>query len=315
MEIVGGRSARSYDETHKAARNVREGAQMKSFVLFFSLFFAAAVQAQLPRPDHIVIVIEENKSFSDVIGSPHAPYLNALAKRGALLANFTSAHHPSQPNYVDFFAGSPLGVCDDRCIQLSFTSNNLGAALLATPGRSFIGYAEDLPAKPVCDLNGFAKRHCPWMDFSNIPSSATKTLWKFPKDFRRLPTVSIVIPNVVHDMHDGKYVPFEVRMGDHWLKSRLGAYARWAETHNSLLIVTWDEDSDENYRIQCPTTINTAPPANHIPTIIAGDHVKPGARSGTPYSHHDLLRTILDMYGIQPFAGAATAKDINDIWR
>ena len=299
-----------------SARNVRERVQMKSFVLFFSLFASAAfAQAQLPRPDHIVIVIDENKSFSDVIGSKHAPYLNALANRGALLTNFTAAHHPSQPNYIDFFAGSPLGVCDDRCIELSFTANNLGAALFATPGRSFGGYAEDLPAKPECDLNGFAKRHCPWMDFSNIPASATKVLWKFPKDFRKLPTVSIVIPNVLHDMHDGKLIAFEVRQGDRWLRSKLGAYARWAETHNSLLIVTWDEDSDENYRIVCPATINTAPPANRIPTIIAGEHVKPGVRSATPYSHHDLLRTILDMYGIPPFAGAATAKDINDIWR
>jgi acid phosphatase len=289
---------------------------MKSFVLALSIL-ASAVHAQgvLPRPDHIVIVIEENKSFSDVIGSKHAPYLNALAQRGAVLTNFTAAHHPSQPNYVDFFAGAPLGVCDDSCVQVSFTANNLGAALLATPGLSFAGYAEDLPAKPVCDLNGFAKRHCPWMDFSNIPSSATKPFWKFPRDFRKLPTVSIVIPDVVDDMHDGKYIPFEVRMGDRWLRTRLGSYARWAETHNSLLIVTWDEDSNENYRIRCPAIITTEPPANRIPTIIAGQHVKSGSSSATAYSHHDLLRTILDMYGIAPFAGAATAKDIDDIWR
>src|ERR1043165_4853983 len=179
---------------------------MKSFVLLLSLLsFAAPVRA-LPRPDHIVIVIDENKSLSDVIGSKNAPYLNALARRGALLTNFTAAHHPSQPNYIDFFAGTPLGVCDDSCIQTPFTAANLGAAV-----GSFAGYAEDLPPKPVCDLNGFAKRHCPWMDFSNIPASATNDLSKFPKDFRKLPTVSFVIPNVLHDMHDGKSIAFEVK--------------------------------------------------------------------------------------------------------
>ena len=315
MEIVERPSARSYDETHKAARNVRERAQMKSFVLLFSLLAFAARLQGLPRPDHIVIVIDENKSFSDVIGSKHAPYLNALAKRGAVLTNFTAAHHPSQPNYIDFFAGSPLGVCDDGCIQVPFTASNLGAALLSTPGRSFAGYAEDLPAKPVCDLNGFAKRHCPWMVFSNVPASATNDLSKFPKDFRKLPTVSIVVPNVAHDMHDGNLIATEVRTGDRWLRTKLGAYARWAEKHNSLLIVTWDEDSDETYKIQCPAITTTTPPANRIPTIIAGDHVKRGSRSANAYSHHDLLRTILDMYGIPPFAGAASAQDISDIWR
>jgi len=289
---------------------------MKSFVLALSLV-ASAVHAEgvLPRPDHIVIVVEENKSFSDVIGSKDAPYLNALARRGAVLTNFTAAHHPSQPNYVDFFAGTPLGVCDDSCIQTPFTAPNLGAALLATPGRSFAGFAEGLPPKPVCDLNGFAKRHCPWMDFSNVPAAATQTFSKFPKDFRKLPTVSFVIPNVAHDMHDGKTIAAEVRTGDRWLARKLGAYGRWAQSHNSLLIITWDEDSNENYKIQCPTIIVTAPPANRIPAIIAGQHVQRGSRPATEYSHHDLLRTILDMYGIAPFAGAASAKDITGIWR
>src|SRR3954469_18753054 len=79
---------------------------MKSCVFALFLIASAAYGQALPRPDHIVIVIEENNSFSDVIGSKNAPYLNALAKRGALLTNFTAAHHPSQPNYIDFFAGS-----------------------------------------------------------------------------------------------------------------------------------------------------------------------------------------------------------------
>ena len=38
-----------------------------------------AQSASLPTPSHIVIVIEENKSYSDVIGSKNAPYINALA--------------------------------------------------------------------------------------------------------------------------------------------------------------------------------------------------------------------------------------------
>lgn len=290
---------------------------MKSIVLALSLVAAAAhAHAPLPRPDHIVIVIDENKSNSDVIGSKNAPYLNALARRGAVMTNFTAAHHPSQPNYIDFFAGSPLGVCDDTCVQTPFTAPNLGAALLATPGRSFAGFAEDLPKKPVCDLNAFAKRHCPWMDFANVPPSATQDFSKFPRDFRKLPTVTIVIPDLIHDMHDGKTVAAEVKAGDRWMRAKLGGYARWAQTHNSLLIVTWDEDSNEKYKIECPATlITTTPPANRIPTIIAGQHVKRGSRSNDAYSHHDLLRTILDMYGIEPFAGAASASDITGIWQ
>ena len=41
--------------------------------------------AYLPRYDHILIVVEENKDFEQIIGNPAAPYLNRLAAEGTLL--------------------------------------------------------------------------------------------------------------------------------------------------------------------------------------------------------------------------------------
>jgi len=38
-------------------------------------------------------------------------------------------------------------------------------------------------------------------------------------------------------MHSGT-----VARGDSWLRDNIKSYADWAQTHNSLLIVTWDED-------------------------------------------------------------------------
>src|SRR2546421_4971596 len=46
---------------------------------------SALAQAPLPRPDHIVIVIEENKDYGQIVGSANAPYLNLLIEQGALL--------------------------------------------------------------------------------------------------------------------------------------------------------------------------------------------------------------------------------------
>jgi hypothetical protein len=60
-------------------------------------------------------------------------------------------------------------------------------------------------------------------------------------------------------MHDGT-----IQQADDWLKQNIiDTYLPWAISHNSLLIVTWDEDGD-----------NTA--TNQIPTILAGAKVKPG---------------------------------------
>lgn len=275
---------------------------------------------KLPAPSHVVIVIDENKAYSDIIGSANAPYINALSSRGALLTTFYASHHPSQPNYVGFFAGSTLTVCDDTCPTTPFTAQNLGAALIGA-GKSFTGFAENLPpshASTICKAGNFARKHCPWLDFSNVPATSSMSFGHFPKNaagFAKLPDVSLVIPNLVNDMHNGNDIPTEVKAGDDWLKKNLSAYADWAQANNSLLIVTWDEDSSK-YNIDCANgVITTTPPSNHIATIVVGQPAAAGAKSSTTYTHQDLLRTILDMYGVKPFGGAATATDITGIWR
>src|SRR5215213_8095733 len=70
----------------------------------------AFADGAIPRPNKVVIVFDENQSYSGVIGNPSAPYTNFLAQNGA---NFTNSHaetHPSQPNYVTFFSGDFQGV-------------------------------------------------------------------------------------------------------------------------------------------------------------------------------------------------------------
>ena len=79
----------------------------------------------VPRPDHVVIVIEENHSYSEIIGSSAAPYINSLAAQGALFTQSYATTHPSQPNYLHLFSGSNQGVTNDSCPH-SFSTANLG---------------------------------------------------------------------------------------------------------------------------------------------------------------------------------------------
>jgi hypothetical protein len=97
-------------------------------------------------------------------------------------------------------------------------------------------------------------------------------------------------------MHDGT-----VRTADDWLKAHLDPYVQWAKTHNSLLVVTWDEDGG-----------NTSD--NHIPTMLVGQPVKPGTYS-TKANHFNLLRTVEDMYGLKPLKGAAEVTPITGVWQ
>ena len=65
------------------------------------------------------------------------------------------------------------------------------AAWLAGHGHDFAGYAEELPAagSPVCSAGGYARKHVPWTDFSNVPATANQPFTSWPTaDYGRLPT-------------------------------------------------------------------------------------------------------------------------------
>jgi hypothetical protein len=288
-----------------------------------------AAPRDLPRPDHVVIVIEENKGYDDIIGSSSAPYLNSLVEQGALLTKFYAMHHPSQANYMEFFSGNDQGIFNDICPKARFTKPSLGGSLLR--GKlTFAGFAEDVPARPfVCEAGLYAMRHCPWVEFKDVPKSLTRNMSMFPttaQGFEKLPAVALVVPNLVNDMHSlsasdpqvtgAAALPLEVANGDKWLKAHIDAYAQWAREHNSLLIITWDEDSSTyNYPKVRSQSILTQPPANRIATIFVGSMVAVGKKSEEVYSFYDLLRTIEDMYGLPPLGGSKTARDITDIWK
>ena len=75
----------------------------------------SAAAESLPVAAHIVIVIEENKPDSAIIGSKSAPYINALASSGANMIQSFAESHPSEPNYLALFSGSTQGVRDNHC--------------------------------------------------------------------------------------------------------------------------------------------------------------------------------------------------------
>jgi phosphatidylinositol-3-phosphatase len=279
--------------TAQHARPVSSTAQVRSAPAASS---AAGPAARVPRPRHTVIVMMENHSYGEVIGSPQAPYLNSLARHGALFTRSFAIGHPSEPNYLALFSGSTHGVTSDAC-PVYFRAPNLGHDLLAAH-LGFAGYSEDLPdtGSLACSSGEYARKHVPWTDFRNVPGSVSRPFSRFPAGhLARLPAVTFVIPNLCDDMHD-----CGVGTGDAWLRRHLGGYARWAMTHDSLLIVTWDEDDG---------TV-----ANHIPTIFYGQPVRPG-RYRERITHYSVLRTIEAAYGLRYDGHAASTPPITNVWR
>jgi hypothetical protein len=254
----------------------------------------SVADSAVPHPDHVMVVFFENKDEAAVLDAKAAPYLTSLAASSAKLTNSHGVAHPSQPNYLAFFSGSTHGVTDDSCPQ-KLTRDNLGNQLLSA-GKSFVGYAEDLPQPGYtgCKTANYARKHAPWVNFTDLPASVNQPLSAMPRDWSNLPTVSFVVPNMCNDMHD-----CSVATGDTWAEQHLTDYVAWAKDHNSLLIVTFDEDGGSK--------------DNHIATIVAGAGVQQTS-SDQRVDHYGLLRTLEDMYGLPPLGAAAHAGPVTGIW-
>jgi len=270
---------------------------------------------QLWAPDHIVVVVLENRDLDQVVGSTQCPFINTrLIPEGALLRNSLAIGHPSQPNYLELFSGSPqMTQGSDGPVPGSLApagapgtgpgldAPNLGAATIAA-GRTFAGYAEglQLAGDPLAYAGGgrsrllYVRKHNPWSNFiarapagQQLPADVNRDFSSFPaNDFMRLPALSFVIPNQCHDAHgtaaDCPDGDANLAAADRWLEDHLYGYAQWAKAHNSLLILTTDEGE-----VAVGRDPATGLELTRITTVLVGGRIRPG----------DYQRRI-DVYGL-----------------
>jgi acid phosphatase len=239
----------------------------------------------------VVVVVEENHAFDQIIGSPSAPFLNQLAGQGVLLTAYHAVSHPSLPNYLAMTSGDTHGITSD-CTGCTVTGPNLASQLEAA-GVSWKAYMQDLPApcSDVAQSGGYAKKHDPFMYFDTIrraPRQCAKVVGFSQLDTdlaaSRLPRFAFVVPDQEHDMHNGP-----VSVADDWLRDfygRLAASASWQA--GTRLVVTFDEGTNRD---------------NRVATVVAGPGVRPGVDTTTS-THYALLRSIEALFGL-PYLGHA----------
>jgi phosphatidylinositol-3-phosphatase len=261
-------------------------------------------------PHRIVVVVEENHSFGQIIGSPQAPFLNHLAGQGTLLTASFAITHPSLPNYIAMVSGDTQGISSD-CGGCNVDAANL-ADQLERAGLSWKAYMEDLPG-PCSDAHhagAYAKKHDPFMYFASVrddPGRCTKVvpLGQLDADLAagRLPRLVFITPNQDHDMHgtgEGGDDATLIAAADHWLEGLYGRLAGSSAWHqDTRLVVTWDEGGGGE-RTGCCGGLAAG---GHIATIVAGPRVRPGRNPAT-YDHYALLRSVEAAFGL-PFLGHA----------
>lgn len=271
----------------------------------------SAAPSHLAGPvDHIVVVVEENHGFNQIVGNPSATYINELIGNGALATNSHGVAHPSLPNYLALIGGSTFGVTSD-CAPTDAGCHFSAASLpdrLEAAGLTWRGYFEDMPRPCAFENHGtYTTHHDPFVYFDQISRDAQRCaahvvpLGALSADLARpetTPNFAFIAPGNAHNMHSGS-----IRSADRWLHDQLAtvfASPAWSEGR-TLLVLTFDEDDGSS--------------TNHILTLFYGPPARTGFRSDAMYTHYSLLRTIDDLLGVKPIANDRDAAPMSGLLR
>ena len=266
----------------------------------------AAAVAPLPfeRPSRVAVLVLENRSYDEVIGSPEAPYLNGLARSYALATRYYAVGHPSLPNYLALLGGSTFEIRSD-CNGCDVEARSLVGQLDAA-GLSWKAYFEDLTSnrRPGPTTASYDPHYNPFVYYEGIRSSAlgrsrVVDFDELRSDLRRgsLPQFSWIAPGVLHDGHSGS-----LRAADRYA-SVLVPHILRALGRRGILYVTWDEGARGDW-----SGVNGERGGGHVALIAAGGDARRGASIAVPANHYALLRTSEAGFGL-PALGHAADSD------
>jgi phosphatidylinositol-3-phosphatase len=252
---------------------------------------------------HVMVVMMENKNYSQVIGQADQPYTNSLATAYGLATQSYAFGHPSLPNYLDIVSGSNQGVIDDN----PPSSHNFPAAptladQLAAAGFSTRAYAESIPADPTTSAGEYAVRHVPWEYFPKTRITV-RNASSLVSDLASSSAPDFVwyTPNLIDDEHDGT-----VQQGDAFL-SRFIPMVQSTPWYSAggVIIVEWDESDGDDAGIN-------GGDGGHVPTIVVSKALKADPhQDATPVDTAGILRSIEDAYGVAHLGAAAGSGSID----
>ena len=283
-------------------------------------YLAGSVQAELspahpcgalrgrPRVDQVLLIWEENHSFSSIIGSSAAPEINRLAERCGVAAGYLAVTHPSLPNYMAMTSGlsyagapwdtdcSPGGACSTRAPSI-FSE-------LGREGKQWRSYAESMTTN--CSLltyGAYAARHNPAVYYTSVRSACRS--WDEPlgaldkgalhQALRAGPAAALttVTPNVDDDMHNGT-----VTEADKWLAGWVPQIVASPSYRSGRLavVIVWDEG------------FGSGNEPSSAPLIVMSAYTHPGTRATLPLDDYSVLRSVSELTGVRPLGQAAHAR-------
>jgi len=263
----------------------------------------------MPAVAHVFLLVNENHSYSDVIGNPAMPYTNSLAQKNSLARDYFANAHPSLPNYFMLTTGDQ--VTDTDQFMGTVSGDNIARALTQA-GKTWKMYAEALPHAGYLGsgVAPYDKNHDPFAYFSDVMSSAAEAenivpFTQLQTDMANgtLPDFAMIVPSLENDAHD---CPHEAPQctdaqklanADAWVQNNIGPLIASPAFNHSVLIYTWDESE----------TSDSVNGGGHVATILVGSPIKQNYQSTTFYQHQSTLRLMMELLGVSDFPGAASS--------
>ena len=200
-----------------------------------------ARDTDVPRYDHVVVIVEENKSYSQLMDPKIAPHFAGLAAAYGNASRFYGEVHPSEADYVALLGGDTFGIHDDDPFYCSAASKDpqcLGVGLPGYPdhtvrkphlgqqleaaGLTWKGYYEDLPAPGSLAVTGrdptatdparppdlYVSKHSGFVNFQAVQDDPRRAehlvdFHQLDADLKanQLPGFALIIPNQCNEMH------------------------------------------------------------------------------------------------------------------
>jgi len=265
------------------------------------------VPTNFPTFSHVFLVVEENHSFTEVIGSSSMPYLNSLASKYGLAKQYFANAHPSMPNYLMLTTGQMETFND----QFSGTiSDDNVVRELVSAGKTWKAYEESIPSAGYLggDAPPYVRRHNPFSFLSDVQNNTSQAanivpFTQFATDLANnsLPNYSFIAPDVNNDAHNGT-----LAAADSWLQSNIAPLVASSTFQNGGLLVIIFDEAESN---------DLDHGGGQVPAVIVSSNSKSNFQSQTLYQHQSTLRLVLEALGVDKFPGqAASAPEMAEFF-
>jgi phosphatidylinositol-3-phosphatase len=248
----------------------------------------------------LVVIVEENETYANIVGNSQAPYLNQLISQGALFTNYAGVADGSNPNYLAMTSGltsekSPPSPNIFQAIDGTGGSLTWKEFMESAPGNCADGNSANIPGTNVAL---YTADHDPAYSYRGNTTCSANDVPLTSSTFNpaNLPNLSYIVPNECNDMHtlpgSGQACPSYfgsnpgsnlITMGDNWLAK---VVPQLLAQPGVTVLITWDEGS-----------LSTTPP-EHLVALEAGAGVTPGSTDSTAYTHYGLEAGLYRYFGL-----------------